>query len=275
MSEHKERWRLIHTPHLPGARNMAVDEGLMESVGLGDQPVILRLYGWSPPCLSLGYAQPVGQVDERAVEERGWHLVRRPTGGRAILHTDELTYAVIGPVDHWIFRGGVLPSYKRISSGLQAALVELGLDPEVQPSEDRDQSEGDNPICFEVPSAYEITLQGRKLIGSAQVRRKSAVLQHGSLPLEGDVGWICQVLRFPSEKERVRAAERLRDRATTVERELQRTVNWQAAAEAIASGFERALQIDLTKDRLTEEEQATAAALENSRYGVRAWLDRS
>ena len=94
---HPGTWRLLLSEPLSGPENMALDEALLENVGRGMAAPTLRLYAWRPPCLSLGYAQPVGDVDQTALAEHQWDVVRRPTGGRAILHTDELTYAVIAP----------------------------------------------------------------------------------------------------------------------------------------------------------------------------------
>jgi lipoate-protein ligase A len=93
----KDSWRLLVTPPARGAWNMAVDEAILEAVGRGASLPTLRLYAWEPACLSLGYAQPIGDVDQPRLRARGWDLVRRPTGGRAVLHTDELTYSVIAP----------------------------------------------------------------------------------------------------------------------------------------------------------------------------------
>src|SRR5512137_863075 len=98
-------WRLLYTPASPGAWNMAVDEAILEPIGRGESLPTLRLYAWSPPCLSLGVAQAYADVDLVRLRSRGWDVVRRITGGRAILHTDELTYSVVGPADHPILTG--------------------------------------------------------------------------------------------------------------------------------------------------------------------------
>src|SRR3989337_4154135 len=92
-------WRLVITPPARGAWNMALDESILEQIGRGASLPTLRLYAWDPACLSLGHAQPFADVDMTRLKERGWEVVRRATGGRAILHTDELTYSVIAPND--------------------------------------------------------------------------------------------------------------------------------------------------------------------------------
>jgi lipoate-protein ligase A len=188
-------WRLLITPPARGAWNMAVDEAILEGAGHGEVPPTLRLYAWKPPCLSLGHAQPFADVDTARLKSHGWEVVRRMTGGRAILHTDELTYSVTGPIDEPRLAGTVLESYNRLAGALLAAVQDLSLPVEMK--EGKAESNGEpNPVCFEVPSTYEITVEGKKLIGSAQARRKDGVLQHGSLPLTGDLTRICQALAF-------------------------------------------------------------------------------
>src|SRR5258707_11959212 len=113
-----ERWRLIIDAACDGPTNMAIDEAILEAVGQGNSAPTLRLYRWNPPCLSLGYAQPIEDADLERIQARGWQVVRRLTGGRAILHTDELTYSVALPLDHPLVAGTILDSYRRLSSAL-------------------------------------------------------------------------------------------------------------------------------------------------------------
>ncbi|MBP8975043.1 MAG: hypothetical protein KBH93_14345, partial [Anaerolineae bacterium] len=111
-------WRLLITPPADGPLNMAVDQAIMEAVAAGRVPPTLRFFAWTPPCLSLGYTQPVADVDRARLAARGWDLVRRMTGGRAILHTDELTYSVALPATDPVVAGGVVESYRRLSAAL-------------------------------------------------------------------------------------------------------------------------------------------------------------
>lgn len=273
MTSLRRAWRLIVSAPARGSRNMAVDEAILEAVASGLSRPTLRLYAWSPPCLSLGHAQPTRDVDRPRLAALGWDLVRRPTGGRAILHTDELTYAVVGPASDPEFKGSLLESYLRLSRGLVAALAELGVgrltrangaaaDPDLR------------PICFENPGPYEVLFEGRKLIGSAQVRRKGAVLQHGSLPLLGDLARISRVLRFEREAERREAARRVGGKAATLEQALGRQVSWDEAAGAFGAGFGRAMGVDLRPDELSADETERAAALEAERYSSEDWTGR-
>ncbi len=120
-------WRLILSDPMPGTRNMAIDSAILAAVERGEAPPTLRLYSWDPPCLSLGYSQAYSDVDLHQLSANGWDLVRRPTGGRAILHTDELTYAVIGPKSDPRLAGNLMDSYQHISTGFVRSPVPDGI----------------------------------------------------------------------------------------------------------------------------------------------------
>jgi lipoate-protein ligase A len=259
-------WRLLLDPPARGAWNMALDEAILEAVGRRASLPTLRLYAWEPPCLSLGYAQPVSDVDLARLQARGWDLVRRPTGGRAILHTDELTYSVAAPRDDPRLAGSLLESYNRLARALVAALRQLGLPVEVQEHNPAPDSRNTNPVCFEVPSTYEITAGGKKLVGSAQARRKEGVLQHGTLPLTGDLTRILEALVYPDEESRRRAAGRLLERATTVESALGRLVTWEQAAGAYTAAFRDVLELDLQPGKVSPAERARAEELQGKKY---------
>jgi lipoate-protein ligase A len=181
-------WQLLHSPPAPGAYNMALDEALMAHASRTGQWV-LRVYSWSAPTLSLGRNQnALGAYDRERLSARRVDVVRRPTGGRAILHDREVTYSVVGPA---LDAGDLGESYARINRLLIAALRRLGLDAEVvgptSPSLRNSELEGRGPLpCFHHPSAGEITLHGRKLVGSAQWRCSDAFLQHGSILVDDD-----------------------------------------------------------------------------------------
>ena len=261
----KAAWRLLISPPARGAWNMAVDEAILESVGRGDSLPTLRLYAWEPACLSLGYAQPLVDVDIPRLQARGWELVRRPTGGRAVLHTDEITYSIIASLNEPRVAGSVLESYSRLAAALVETLRLLSLQVDVE-EHARTGGKSPNPVCFEVPSTSEITAGGKKLVGSAQARRKEGFLQHGSLPLTGDITRILQVLAFPDEETRARAAKHLLERATNVESALGRVVPWSEAAQAFSAAFQSVLDLNLQPGILTPEEEACAWELSTARY---------
>ena len=252
---------------------MAVDEAILEqNMQKGSLPT-LRLYAWEPACISLGYAQPFADIDTARLEKNGWEAVRRPTGGRAILHTDELTYSVIAPAEDPRMHGSVLESYNRLAGALLRAIKALGLPVEMK-TERSQETTTSNPVCFEVPSAYEITANGKKLIGSAQARRKEGVLQHGSVPLFGDLARITEVLVFPGESERVEAAQRLLGHATTIESALGYPVLWNDVAQAFVWAFEADLDLRLERSELSSSEQNRAEVLVQEKYDSPEWMQR-
>ena len=253
---------------------MAVDEAVLEQVQRRASLPTLRLYAWNPACLSLGHAQPYADVDVPRLRAHGWDVVRRATGGRAILHIDELTYSVVASADEPRVAGTVLESYNRLAQALLLAVRDLNLPVEIKEHSTGSAQKSLNPVCFEVPSTYEITVLGKKLIGSAQARKKEAVLQHGSLPLTGDLTRICQALVFADEAAREQAASRLLARATTVESVLGRVVDWETAARAFIGAFEEQLGLSFEEAELSPSELARAEELVKEKYAHPSWTER-
>lgn len=266
-------WRLLITPPARGAWNMALDQSILEHIGRGESKPTLRLYAWEPACLSLGYAQPFSDVDVNRLKQHGWEVVRRVTGGRAILHTDEITYSVIAPSSEPRVAGSVLESYNRLAQALLLAVKSLEIPVEMKEGKANDSATL-NPVCFEVPSTYEITVDGKKLIGSAQARKKDGVLQHGSLPLTGDLTRICQALVFENESSREDASKRLLDRATTAESALGRRISWENAAQALVKAFEAQLGLSFESGELSESESKRTDELVKEKYDHPSWTER-
>ena len=262
------------SPPAHGDLNMALDEAILEAVGRGESRPTLRFYAWEPPCISLGVAQSYRDVDVERLRTAQWDLVRRSTGGRAILHTDELTYAVIAPIDNPHVAGGVLGSYRHLSTGLVAGLQQMGMSVEIEPEKQLSEDERGNPVCFQAPSAYEISVKQRKLLGSAQVRRRYGILQHGTLPLKGDITRICEVLQFDSEEDRTLAADALRNRAATVEELVGKTLSWESAAQAMSEGFHRALDLQLDSGDPSPGELTRAEELQREHFANAQWTER-
>ncbi len=261
-------WRLILHGEAPGALNMAIDEAMLIALADGISPPTLRFYGWAPSCLSLGRNQPATDADLAACKATGVDLVRRPTGGRAILHTDELTYSATLPSRDPRAAGGVVESYRRLSEGLLAGLRRLGVEA-VQARGQRRPASDLTAICFETPSDYEITSGGRKLVGSAQWRSRGRVLQHGTLPLHGDLSRVVSYLSMPDgERETQRRA--LRAGALTLEEALGRALPFTQVAQALVEGFAQALNLTLVPGDLTDYERALADDLRR-RYAVLDW----
>jgi lipoate-protein ligase A len=251
-------WRLLDTPPARGAWNMALDEALAESVAEGGGPV-LRFYRWSPPCLSLGRNQPAaGLYDEEAIRARGWDVVRRPTGGRAVLHHRELTYSAALPDT---LLGSPREAYTAMNRALVAGLRRLGVDAAVQGDTGRRAPLPSTSPCFAEPVEGEVMAGGRKLVGSAQRRMGSVVLQHGSLPLHDDQGEVAALLRQPVADA---------DRPAALVPLLGRELAWEELVAALAQGWREALGAEVEPGTPTERERARAEVLAE-RYGGTAW----
>jgi lipoate-protein ligase A len=261
----RARWRLIaETGVWTGAENMALDEAIMEAVATGEAPPTLRFYQWAPPCLSLGKRQPLDGVDLATCRADGVDVVRRATGGWAILHTDELTYSVALRPDDPRVSGAILDTYRTLSRGLIAGLRLLEADAAMNPVTSG-RAQNTSAACFEVPSAYEITVGGRKLMGSAQTRPAGKVLQHGSLPLYGDIARVARYLTFTSEQEREALQTHLRERATTLSDALGRITSFAEVAQAMARGFAEALNVELAPGEPSTREKAMARTLRDGK----------
>src|SRR4051812_1780239 len=221
------RWRLLDTPPAPGAWNMGVDEALAASVAEGGAPV-LRFYRWSPACLSLGRNQPArGRYDLDALATRGIDVVRRPTGGRAVLHDRELTYSVAAPE---ALLGGPRRAYHAINSAIVAGLRHLGAAAALQPSTETRAPAPSLAPCFDQPVKGEVVAGGRKLVGSAQRRLGSVILQHGSLPIHDDQSAVASFLLDPAEREDGGSPATLADA-------LGRVPAWDELVAALAAGW--------------------------------------
>ena len=266
-----ETWRLVHDSPLAGPRNMARDEAILHAVAVGHVPPTLRLYDWQPSTLSLGISQRASDADMSRLEHFGWGLVRRPTGGRAILHVDELTYSLCLPGSHALAQGSIIESYRRISEALGEAARILG----IQTDADRAAGHGSHsPVCFETPSHYELTVEGKKLAGSAQARKDGGVLQHGALPLAGDPGRIVDALVFASEAARETARERVRARATNFTEAAGRQVTGEETVQALIHAVEHVFGVRLERGELTAREAEEVDRLEQAVYGAAEWTFR-
>ncbi len=231
-------WRLIDTGSRSGAYNMATDEELLARAQAGEKAPVLRLYTWDPPAVSVGRFQNLQQsVNSDACRKHGFDIVRRVTGGRAVLHRRELTYSIIARTDDPLFPAGVSGTYQVIATGLVAGLRHLGLTPEIVSRTSRHAGlvtkKPKDASCFSSPSWYELVVKGRKIVGSAQRREKGAFLQHGSILLDHD----------PRLEAEVIAGGYNGDRVTCILRELQRLPPLDEIRHALLTGFREAFGI--------------------------------
>ncbi len=235
-----------------GFYNMALDEALADSVRQGRSPATLRFYGWNPPAISLGYNQRAEEIDHAACAAAGIDVVRRPTGGRAVFHKDELTYSVIARDDHPLLGGAVLATYRTIAGALVAGLRGLGIAAEIVRSEAGAPGGQRAASCFAAAGRYEVTVNGRKIVGSAQRRIDGVLLQQGSLLL-------AQSQQVP--------ALGLQDcgAAVTAAQVLSRPVSFGEAAETMAAGFAQAWGVSLEAGAVSSREHAMALDLAQRR----------
>lgn len=235
-------WRFIDSGPNIGAYNMAIDEELLAKAQLGGKTPVLRFYGWSPPAVSLGRFQKIETaVDAAACKELGFDIVRRITGGRAVLHHHELTYSVIARIDNPLFPPNVLGSYKVIAAGLVAGLTNLGVSAEMVSRTGRHASlvnkSDKDPSCFSSPSWYEIVVDGKKIVGSAQRRQSGAFLQHGSILIGYD----------PLLEARVIPGGGRSGGITSIGEVLGKSVPLEEIKAAFLQGFSQALDIEFQK----------------------------
>ncbi len=284
-----EPWRLLISRDASGAFNMATDEVLLESVIAGGQS-ILRFYTWEPAALSLGVHQSIGEIDRDACADRGLDLIRRLTGGRAVLHQHELTYSVIARHNDPRVSGGVIESYRKISAALVEGLSSLGVRVSLAPY-DRTLTqagaarretvfgndaavEDHGAVCFDAASAYELTAGGKKLVGSAQARRGGTLLQHGSILLDIDWDAWVSVFRYATEAGRQRAYTKLPTRMTSLRRELGHPVESEEVIAALTPACERLLSISLETSTVSADEALAARELSVYKYSSEEWTLR-
>lgn len=239
---------------------MAVDQALSESVRRGGAP-ILRFYRWSPACLSLGRNQPArGLYDLAALGRAGVDVVRRPTGGRAVLHDRELTYSAIFPER---FLGPPRQAYRTINRALVAGLRRLGVPAGLAVRRGRSPVPSTAP-CFAEPAEGEVVVAGRKLLGSAQRRESGVILQHGSLLLAGSQERAQSFLLDPSASTAPSVA------ATTLEEVCGIAPEWSALTRALVEGWAEVVGAELRAVPLAPAEHAAAAPLA-ARFAESAW----
>ena len=232
---------------------MGLDEALLESVAAGGQS-ILRFYGWNPPAVSIGYFQRLNEeVDLERTRQLGFDIVRRISGGGAVLHHSELTYSIIMPLDHPLAGKSIGQSYQILCPALIRGLAILGI---------QGIFSGINDILVE----------GKKISGNAQTRRKGCLLQHGTILLDCDVETMFEVLKIPEEKNRGKIISEAKERVTSLRGFLGRDISYKETETAFIQGFEENLGLILAKTEITATEDKIARDLANTKFSAREWL---
>lgn len=263
---------LIHGPG-KGKYNMAVDEAVHNAYQRGHTGPTLRFYRWKPACLSVGRFQDVRkQVNLENLRQLGIDLVRRQTGGRAVLHDDELTYSLV--ISERLLPGSILETYKAISQALVNALRNLGVPAQLSELEKGVTARDPRfkgAACFSAASWYEIEAHGKKIIGSAQFRKGGVILQHGSIPLSIDYAKLVKCLKSSSQAHAGRLESMLSNKAAGVCQLAPRPVGIDELQEELIQSFEITFGWKLEKGSLSPEEIAETVKLCQSKYGDDTW----
>ncbi|MEA3320658.1 MAG: biotin/lipoate A/B protein ligase family protein [Bacillota bacterium] len=272
----RETWRFIDSQNQSPAFNMALDEALLDWHSKGIIPPTIRFYGWNPPTLSVGYFQKVEkEINMERVKELGLGFVRRPTGGRGVLHDKELTYSVIVSEEHPEMPQTVTEAYRVISEGILEGFKALGLDAYFAIPRTEEEKQGlKNPrssVCFDAPSWYELVVEGRKVAGSAQTRQKGVILQHGSILLDIDEDMLFSLFNYPSERVKERMQKNFKNKAVAINALRENPVTMEEAKKAFYEGFEKGLNITLETYELTEAELAEVHAIMEKKYSTDEW----
>ncbi|GGA30822.1 lipoate--protein ligase family protein [Psychrobacillus lasiicapitis] len=272
----KTKWYFINSGPCSPAYNMALDEALLDWHSEGLIPPVVRFYEWNPATLSIGYFQSVDkEIDMDAIKKLGLGFVRRPTGGRGVLHEHELTYSVIVTESYPDMPATVTEAYRVISEGLLLGFQNLGLDayfsvPDTEQKRD-DLKKPKSAVCFDSPSWYELVVEGRKVAGSAQTRQKGVILQHGAILLDLDEDKLIQTFKFSSDELRERVKASLSKKAVAINKISKNPITIDECKVAFKKGFEDALEIELVEYKLTEEQEMYVQELEAKRYANDEW----
>ncbi|MBI5216655.1 MAG: hypothetical protein HY960_12960 [Ignavibacteriae bacterium] len=232
------KWQLLQTGFLSGKLNMEIDVALAKCLNEEQNGAVLRLYGWNPPAITIGYNQDIHEFDETKLSQAGIDLVRRPTGGRAILHWNELTYSAIMPIE----QQGLKEIYRYLNLGLLEGVRLMGIEAELFESGSSTHQmyyETTSAACFSSSAKSEIQYQRRKLIGSAQRKIGNVVLQHGSLLLGPQHLEISSMLSEENTSRQNSMKQHLLEHAIDAKSILGRDVSFEEASICIQAGFER------------------------------------
>lgn len=266
--------RVISTPGCSAAYNMAIDEALFNAGGRDPELVTLRIYSWHPPAVSVGYGQEVEkEVDPGQCDRYGIDLVRRITGGRTVLHDQELTYSLVTPESHPSVSTGSGAMFRAAGKALARTLRRFGIPGELAPDGSCGIG-GRGDVCFTATGRYEITVHGRKLAGSAQRRSGGRVLQHGSILLGPGHKRLPLLIPTQDHERRETIARLLNQRTISVADLIPGVPTFEEWADGLSRSFIELLNLEGREDALDEDEIRTAEDLVRTRYENAEWTFR-
>jgi len=239
---------------------MAIDETIMCFVRDGRVLPTIRFYGWNPPCLSIGYSQDLSVVNMGNCRKSGINIVRRITGGKAVLHNNELTYTIVAPKS--FLSKSLKESFRIISDPILKTLRQFGIPVS---SGDGSVSKSSSPICFQETSHYEINANGKKIAGSAQARKDGIMLQHGTILLDFDAEELCSLFNVDNYEYEV---AKTKAGVTSVKHELGMEIDLNKFKSLLIENFVESLNLTLYRESLTVEETDFAINLEEKYKNV-------
>ncbi|WP_145424618.1 lipoate--protein ligase family protein [Staphylococcus haemolyticus] len=271
-----ETWNFINTGSHDPYYNMAMDEALLNFVSRGEIDPVVRFYTWNPATLSVGYFQRLKkEIDIDKVNEKGFGLVRRQTGGRGVLHDKELTYSVIVSEEHPNMPSTVTEAYRVISEGLLEGFKLLGFEAYFaipRSKEEREKlKQPRSAVCFDSPSWYELVVEGRKIAGSAQTRQKGVILQHGSLLQDVNVDELFDMFIFKNDRLKDKMKKAFVDKAVAINDISDRHISIEEMEKAFEEGFKKGLNIEFKPLTLSDEQIKEVKELEE-KYRSDEWL---
>jgi lipoate-protein ligase A len=263
-------WRLLNNGHIPGVLNMAIDRALLEMHAMGSSPPTLRFYQWRPPAVSLGYFQRDRGLDRAICQQLGVEIIRRTTGGKAVLHQGDLTYSIVAGVDDGL-PIGVEAAYQMLCEGLILGFRHMGIEATLG----REASKSKQlDVCFLRAGVGDIVYRGRKFVGSAQRWNGNSLLQHGSIILEPQVESLMNLWgschACPDDFRKLLTA-----RLTSIQGILGRLIEPSEVALAITEGLRERFQLSFVPGSLTPDEWAMAHEFINREPGKAQLSGRS
>lgn len=269
-------WYFVNSGPCNPAYNMALDEALLHWHSEGLIPPVIRFYEWNPATLSVGYFQKAKRdLNFEQIHKLGLGFVRRPTGGRAVLHEHELTYSIIVSEQYPNMPKTVTEAYRVLSEGLLKGFQNLGLDAYFSVPETAEEKDAlakpKSAVCFDAPSWYELVVEGKKVAGSAQTRQEGVILQHGAILIDLDQEKLLSVFNFKDDAARQRMKEKLPEKAVSINSLSAKKVTVEQCIEAFSTGFMEGLDITLKPYELTLEQQQFVEKLMNEKYKSDEW----
>ena len=254
----REEWRLIRLTANDAYMNMAIDEAILRMIQEGEVGNTVRFYRWRPSAISIGYFQSVlEEVDVETCSKMKVDVVRRITGAGAVYHDykGEVTYSVVARSDEPRIPKDIIESYKVICQGIILGLRRLGLNPTLKPVND-------------------IVVNDRKISGNAQTRKLNTILQHGTILVDVNVEKMFKMLKVSDEKIRDKMIKSVKERVTSIKRELGKKVDFNDVVDALKYGFEEAFDVTLIPDQLSRKEVALAYKLKREKYATKEWIHK-